>query len=141
MPMVRNSVRLGAFVAALALAACGPASGAGGNDDDGKTDDCDPDVVKKGCVALMNFRSTAETLGGVSIPARHPGSGGGTAPGLKGVKLDDTSLNSIHAYQGTIAGQAVNVKCTVTDLGWISVNPSVIIQQEAFGVLVNCSDW
>jgi hypothetical protein len=140
MPMVRNSVRLTALIAALALAGCGSDPGTGkGNEGNGN--DCDPDVVKKGCVAIMNFRSTTETLAGVSIPARHPGSAGGTAPGLKGVMLSDSSLNSIHAYEGTIAGQSVSVKCTITNLGWISVNPSVIIQQEAFGVLVNCSNW
>jgi hypothetical protein len=135
MPISRNSVRLAALVAALTLTGCGSSKGEEGGGD------CNPDAVQKGCVAIMNFRSTAVTFGGVSIPPRHPGSAGGTAPGATGVMLSDSSLNSKHPYQGTIGGQNVNVTCTVTNLGWISVNPSVVIQQEAFGALVNCENW
>jgi hypothetical protein len=128
---------MAALIAALTLAGCGDSKG----DGDGGGGDCNPDKVNKGCVAIMNFRSTAVIFGGVSIPARHPGSGGGTAPGATGVMLSDSSLNSKHAYQGTIGGQNVNVTCTVTNLGWISVNPSVVIQQEAFGAVVDCENW
>ena len=135
MPIAKNPGRLTALVAALSLVGCGSNSG----DKDGG--DCPSDKVERGCVDIMNFRSTTQEFGGVVVPARSKTATGTTAPGLKSVKLDDSSLNSKHDFKGTIAGQSVSVTCTVSDLGWISVNPSVILQQEAFGALVNCSNW
>jgi hypothetical protein len=132
MLIVRNSVRLTALVAGLALAGCGSQSG----DHFGGSGDCDPDAVKQGCVAMFNFRSTAQELNGLSVPGR-----AGSLPGKKGVMLSDSSVNSTHTYQGTIGGLPVNVTCTVTSLGWISVNPTVVIQQEAFGAEVDCQNW
>jgi hypothetical protein len=128
MLIVRNSVRLSALVAALALAGCGSAA-------DGST--CEPGVVKKGCVAILNFRSTTSNFAGVSVPARQGG-----VPGMSGVKVSDTSLNSSHTFQGTLGGQNASVTCMVTELSWMEDNPEVIIQQEAFGALVNCGvNW
>jgi hypothetical protein len=134
MLIVRNSVCLTALVAALALGGCGSAgeSGKGG---------CDPGTFKKGCVDILNFRSTTETFAGVSIPARHAASNGHTEPGIAAVKESDTSLNSLHPFFGAIGGQNVSVTCTVTGNTWVDVNPEVIIQQEAFGALVNCELW
>ena len=132
MLIVRNPVRLSALVAALALAGCG--GGPGGSV-------CDPAVSRKGCVTIMNWRSTTETFSNVSIPPRHPASNGHTEAGLAGVLVSDTSVDSTHTFQGTIGGQNVSVTCTVTDSGWADVNPMVIIQQEAFGALVNCQLW
>jgi len=91
-------------------------------------------------VGILNFRGTTSAINGVSVPARFKNAAGNTQPGMVTVMVDDSSLNSKHAYQGTLGGQAVNVTCTVTNLGWIDVNPAVIIQQEAFGALVNCSN-
>ena len=135
MLIVRNSVRLSALVAALALAGCGSGSGTGGGD-------CDPDNSRKGCVAIWNFRSTTETFSNVSIAPRHPSSQGGIEPGRSGVLVSNTSVGATNTFQGTIGGQNVSVTCTVTTTGWSEGNPRVIIQQEAFGALVNCGpDW
>ncbi len=134
MPIPRNSGRLAALVAVLALAGCGSGSGGGGGD-------CDFDTVQRGCVGILNFRATTQEINGVSVPPRFTAAGGGTSPGTATVMLSDSSLNSTHAYQGTVGGQTLNVTCTITNLGWISVNPAVVIQQEAFGSAVNCSNW
>ena len=134
MTISNSSGRLTALVAILALAGCGSGSGGGGGA-------CDFDTVQRGCVGILNFRATAQEINGVSVPPRFTAAGGGTAPGTATVMLSDSSLNSTHAYQGTVGGQTVNVTCTVTNLGWISVNPAVVIQQEAFGSAVNCSNW
>src|SRR5262252_5224043 len=98
MLIVRNSVRLTALVAGLSLAGCGTAAGNG---------DCDPDVNQRGCVAIMNFRSTTQLFAGISVPPRHPGSSGGIAPGLGGIKVNDTSVGSKHDFEGPIQGQTV----------------------------------
>lgn len=129
----RNSVRLSALVAALALAGCGSDSGkpTGGGE-------CNPDEVQKGCVAIWNFRSTTATFSNVSIAPRHPSSQGGIEPGRSGVRVDDTSVGSKHTFQGTLGGQNASVTCTVTSYGWSEGNPEVIIQQEAVGAVVNC---
>lgn len=135
MPIARNPGRLTALIAALSLVGCGSSSG------DNDKGPCDFDKVERGCVGILNFRSTAQDFGGVVIPPRFKTDAGTTAPGTTTVMLSDSSLNSKHNYQGTLGGTNVNVTCTVTDLGWISVNPSVILQQEAFGAVVNCADW
>jgi len=131
MLMVRNSVRLSALVAALALAGCGTAAGNG---------DCDPDVNQRGCVAIMNFRSTTQLFAGISVPPRHPGSSGGIAPGLGGIKVNDTSVGSKHDFEGPIQGQTVKVTCTVDGFGWTEMNPRVILQQEGVVPSANCDN-
>ena len=137
MPIPRNSGRMAALVAALTLAGCGSSSG----EEQTHESTCDYNTLKKGCVGILNFRSTTSVINGVSVPPRFQNATGHTEPGTATVMVDDSSLSSKHAYQGTLGGQAVNVTCTVTNLGWIDVNPAVIIQQEAFGALVNCSNW
>jgi hypothetical protein len=137
MLIVRNSVRLGALVAALALAGCGSASGYVPP----QSGDCSADRLEKGCVTIMNWRSTAETFAGYPIAAKHANSGDRLEPGLAGIKVSDTSLNSTHTFQGKLGGQDVSVTCTVTSFTWTDVNPEIVIQQEALGPMVNCSLW
>jgi len=121
MLIVRSFVRLSALVAALALAGCG--GGPGGSD-------CDPTHNRKGCVMIENWRQTPETFSNVTIAASSGGS-----PGLAGVLVSDTSVNSTHTFQGTIGGQNLSVTCTVTDFGWREGNPDVLIQPDGS---VNC---
>src|SRR5215475_13001303 len=131
MSIVRNSACLTALVAALALAACGSQSGDGG-------DPCDFDKVEKGCVGLLNFQAAPQQIDGVTVPARTTANNL-TSPGVRTVKVTDTSLNSVHSYQAVVNGQPpVNVACTVTTTGWVSVNPAVVLQQT--GVLT-CALW
>ena len=66
MLIVRNSVRLAALVAGLALAGCG-SEGGGKDAGGGEGGDCNADAFKKGCVAILNFRATTTTFGGVSV--------------------------------------------------------------------------
>jgi hypothetical protein len=132
MLIVRNSLRLSALVAALALAGCGSAPGTG-----------DGSCASARCVDILNFRATTETFAGVSIPPRHAASNGHTEPGKSLVGVNDTSVNSKHTFQGSIGGQNVSVTCTVSASAWAdpAINPTLVIQQEAFGPMVNCELW
>src|SRR5262249_57971070 len=93
---------------------------------------------QRGVGQTMNFRSATQLFAGISVPPRHPGSSGGIAPGLGGIKVNDTSVGSKHDFEGPIQGQTVKVTCTVDGFGWTEMNPRVILQQEGVVPPANC---
>ncbi|RPH70341.1 MAG: hypothetical protein EHM78_11770 [Myxococcaceae bacterium] len=118
----RNSGRLAALAAALTLAACGSSSGGGAEDP------CDLDVLQKGCVGFRNFTTNPQEIAGVTVPPKTTANNL-TSPGKRAVMVTNTSVSATHSFQAQVNGQSQSVTCTVTPVAWVSVNPSVVVQQ------------
>jgi hypothetical protein len=129
----RNSGRLTALVAALTLVACGGSQppGAGGGP-------CNYDQLQKGCVGLLNFYSGGPAeIDGVRVPAPTVANNLKT-PGTTTVMVTNTSVSSSTSFQATVNGAQLSVSCTVTSLGWVDVNPGVVVQPSG---ILSCINW
>jgi hypothetical protein len=124
-----KSGRLAALPVALALAACGSASGTDGGN-------CDPNVRQVGCVDLVNAHGGTVEINGVPVPAQNTlPDGGVVAPGHSGVMVPNTSVGSTNTFYARVSGaDAGTVTCPVSASSWADVNPSVVLQQANIGL-------
>lgn len=143
---------LGAAVGAAVLVAtgCGDDDDSGGGtggggDGGGSSARCSVGRVARGCVDLINFSAPANMFESGGLPGTDnliPGAdlaGGMLVPGLGVTSVDPTegaTTSFTVMRDGMVLG---SVDCTVGRDAWVSVNPSVVLQQVAG--LVTCSDW
>jgi hypothetical protein len=130
-PGAVHAVGLAIVLPALVMA-CGSSTGGG----DGGVD-CTK--LNSPCVDLMNFSTLATNIfkageqpgAGNLIPPGNPGLGHTTVNSAQGAKTSFTASRN-----GTTI---TTVECTVGPYAWVSINPSVVLQQG--GALLTCAGW